>query len=556
MKSKKLVKLISIISAVGIIGSFSVSGASAAIVDDPFSVSSSFDEPEVQIAASKYSNLPSKYNSADLGYVTDIRDQKFEDCWAHAGIGTFESKLLKEGFNIGNMSVDWANVWATTKLNGTGWQRNYMSAGYANIFPGYLASWNGGILENDADPVDFSKDVYGDMAPANLARYGATSIRYLSKSDPDQIKKSIMDNGGVSTSYAYINSCSRKNLSYYMPESYSGNYEGHSVEIVGWDDDYPKRNFGEYKNIKPQNNGAWLARNSWGNYNSLGGYFWISYEDKYIFSVDFEPSFTVQDVVEITDDMQLKQNEDSGATYEFSYVITDDTTYINKFDFSDGYNVIDKVIFETKCLGAEYEIYYVPVENEVPDNDENLWIKLGSGQVDYTGYICADFDDFIAPEGEGAIGVRIDASNLNYGISSNDDAYAVSTIGVSEWLALSEDGSYIFINESKQGDCYIKYSDKTMELLDWYKTNLEDDLGATFVIKAVTKTDNSSYMLGDVNLDGQITIDDVTLVQKYLANLTDLSKQSQKNADVDKNEHINVDDATGIQKYMAGLYEW
>ena len=63
-------------------------------------------------------------------------------------------------------------------------------------------------------------------------------------------------------------------------------------------------------------------------------------------------------------------------------------------------------------------------------------------------------------------------------------------------------------------------------------------------------------MLGDVNLDGQITIDDVTLAQKYLANLIDLSEQSQKNADIDKNGQINIDDVTDIQKYMAGLFEW
>lgn len=556
MKSKKLVKLILIISAVGIIGSFSVSGASAAVVDGKFSALSSFDESKVQAAAVKYDNLPSKYSSADLGYVTDIRNQKYENCWAHAGIGAFESKLLREGFNIGNMSVDWANVWATMRLDGKGWQRSYRSAGYTNIFPGYLASWSGGILESDADPVDFSKDIYGDMAPVGLARYGATSIRYLSKSDPDQIKKSIMDNGGVSTSYAYTNRCCKNNVSYYMPESYLESYIGHSVEIVGWNDNYPKSRFGAYKNIRPQNNGAWLVRNSWGNYNTLGGYFWISYEDKYVFSETFEPSYTVQDVIEITDDIKLKQNEEYGATTDFSYVTNDDMTYINKFDFSNGYNVIDKVIFESICLGADYEIYYIPVENEVPDNDENLWIKLGSGQVDYQGYICADFEDFIAPESEGAIGVRIDASSLNEGISSDDDTYVNSSIGVCEWLNSSIDGKYIFINDSKHGDCYIKYDDETFELLDWYKTNLEDDLGATFVIKTVTKTDNSSYMLGDVNLDGQITIDDVTLVQKYIANLADLSKQSQINADVDKNEQINVDDATGIQKYMAGLYEW
>lgn len=556
MKKIKITKLIAVISAVGIISSFGAFGASAAVVDNALGVSSSFEKTDIKIAEIAESKLPSKYSSVDLGYVTGIKNQKYDDCWVYSGIGSFESKLLREGINIGDMSADWANVWATKKLNGKGWQRNYKSSGYSNIMPGYLTSWYGGILENDIAPVDFSKDVYGDMAPDNLTRYGVTSIRYLSKSEPDQIKQSIMDNGGVSTSYAHTVRCLKNNQSYFMPESYTNSYLGHSVEIVGWDDNYSRNNFGEYRNLKPDNDGAWLVRNSWGNYNSLGGYFWISYEDKYVFSSKYDPSYTIQNVMEITDDVKLKQNEIYGATYDFSYVLADEITYINKFDFSDEYNIIDKVIFETGCIGADYDIYYIPVENEVPQDDESKWIKLDSGKVDFRGYICADFDDFTAPEGYGAIGVKIDSGALNDGKTYDDESYIPNSVGVGEWT-WTADHVYVFINDSKHGDSFIKYDEESIELLDWYKNKLDDDIGGTFVIKVVTRKDNEEdYMLGDVNLDRQITIDDVTLAQKYLANLNDLSEQSQKNADIDKNGEINIDDVTDIQKYMAGLFEW
>lgn len=556
MKSVKISKFIAVFLVAGIVASFSAIGANAAIVDNALGVSSSYKETDVTIVTSTDSKLPSKYSSVDLGYVTAIKSQKYDDCWAYSGISAFESKLLREEINTGIMSADWANVWATRKLNGKGWQRNYKSSGYSNIMPGYLTSWYGGILENDIAPVDFSKDVYGDMAPDNLARYGATSIRYLSKSEPDQIKQSIMDNGGVSTSYAHTIKCLKNNQSYFMPESYASDYMGHSVEIVGWDDNYSKDNFGEYRNLKPNNDGAWFVRNSWGNYNSLGGYFWISYEDKYVFSSKYDPSYTIQNVMKITDNVKLKQNEIYGATYEFSYVLADEITYINKFDFSDEYNIIDKVIFESECIGADYDIYYIPVENEVPDNDESKWIKLESGKVDFKGYICADFDDFTVPDVDGAIGVQIDVSALNDGKTYDDPSYIPNSIGVCEWTRTT-DGVYVFINDSKHGDSFIKYDKKSVELLDWYKYAFDDDMGGTFVIKAVTrKNTEDDYMLGDVNLDGYITIDDVTLAQKYLANLSDLSEQSQKNADIDKNGQINIDDVTDIQKYMAGLYEW
>ena len=48
----------------------------------------------------------------------------------------------------------------------------------------------------------------------------------------------------------------------------------HSVLIVGWDDNYSASNFNS--KCRPSSDGAWLIRNSWGDCNSMGGYFWIS----------------------------------------------------------------------------------------------------------------------------------------------------------------------------------------------------------------------------------------------------------------------------------------
>lgn len=61
--------------------------------------------------------------------------------------------------------------------------------------------------------------------------------------------------------------------------------------------------------------------------------------------------------------------------------------------------------------------------------------------------------------------------------------------------------------------------------------------------------------LGDVNGDGIISIDDATLIQKYLANMLDFTTEQAAAADVDNNEDITIDDVTLIQKYLAGLAE-
>ena len=59
--------------------------------------------------------------------------------------------------------------------------------------------------------------------------------------------------------------------------------------------------------------------------------------------------------------------------------------------------------------------------------------------------------------------------------------------------------------------------------------------------------------IGDVNLNGEIQIDDVTHLQKNIAKITTLSKDARAAADCDGNGDINIKDATLIQMYLAGF---
>lgn len=61
------------------------------------------------------------------------------------------------------------------------------------------------------------------------------------------------------------------------------------------------------------------------------------------------------------------------------------------------------------------------------------------------------------------------------------------------------------------------------------------------------------FMLGDVNDDGKIDIDDVTLTQKYIVGLEKLTETQILAADTTKDGLINIDDVTTIQKYIANI---
>lgn len=60
---------------------------------------------------------------------------------------------------------------------------------------------------------------------------------------------------------------------------------------------------------------------------------------------------------------------------------------------------------------------------------------------------------------------------------------------------------------------------------------------------------------GDVNLDGKVTIADVTMLQKFLASLSTFNDLQKKAAEVSGDGNLSINDATSIQKYLAGLIE-
>ncbi|MBR1731309.1 MAG: dockerin type I repeat-containing protein, partial [Ruminococcus sp.] len=125
-------------------------------------------------------------------------------------------------------------------------------------------------------------------------------------------------------------------------------------------------------------------------------------------------------------------------------------------------------------------------------------------------------------------------------------------IGVCEWLMNEFSREMIFINSSKEGESFIEYGGQLTELKDYYLNKFEDEIGATFVIKAVTNKFVNTSIIGDVNLDETININDVTAIQLYLVGKNNnLISDQLRNADFNDDGKININDATAVQIRLA-----
>lgn len=131
------------------------------------------------------------------------------------------------------------NLWATTKSNGKGWQRNVTSDGYAFTALGYLCSWQGGIEQSDYDTL--AEKYTPDKDLSAFVNYGVTAIKYLDDCKQEEIKQEIMDNGSIYAAYSHSPYYENNDRTAYFCPQGSPKSTGHAIAIVGWDDNYSKK---------------------------------------------------------------------------------------------------------------------------------------------------------------------------------------------------------------------------------------------------------------------------------------------------------------------------
>lgn len=215
--------------------------------------------------------LPEKYDLRTYGYVTAVRDQgSIGDCWTFSTYGSLESTIKK----LSGEDYDFSEIHMAV-YNG---EVNPDDGGNNHIATAYLVSGKGPILEKEApypNPAVVSNiNVRADLKP----QYRVKDIIFLPSRenalDNTEIKNAIVTYGAVSSSYYDSGTYSKLNgqVSYYNKDIRTPN---HAITIVGWDDNFSKSNF----KVEPPGDGAFLVKNSWGQWWGDNGYFYISYYD-------------------------------------------------------------------------------------------------------------------------------------------------------------------------------------------------------------------------------------------------------------------------------------
>lgn len=379
--------------------------------------------------------LPSRFSSRDKGWTSPVKHQESHNyCIMFACLSALETYLLKN--NLGSYDFSERHMsWAMTPdSTGYGWQRviNDYNAKYEGSFgfaaAGFLASNLGPKLESDIPFIS----TLDDYKPSNMntapTQIDVTDIMYVDVSDMDTIKAAVSEYGAISTSYvSYSQYYSDSKEAYYMPDP-TTQLNLHEINVVGWDDNYSKENFGQYK---PTKNGAWLVKNSWGENFGDSGYCWISYEDAMLFKCNTTcPAYAIIGARK-QGNIKLYQHDEFGATNVFKVKTnsSDVPVFYNVYNFTADYDTLDSVRFFTSSIGAKYNIYYAPVNSEgIPTTNKSDMTKLASGVVEHSGYMSVPTNDYKIPLGLGSIALELQTAD-NVPVIGVDSDYSPSSFG-------------------------------------------------------------------------------------------------------------------------------
>ncbi|MCR1919560.1 lectin like domain-containing protein [Frisingicoccus caecimuris] len=381
---------------------------------------------EASLDAAQSEELPRRYDLRENRVLNTVENQgTFGTCWAFASTAALETSQTNG--EILDFSVDHMTM-------NSGFNIAPTEGGDYNMALAYLAAWKGPVLAAD--------DPYGDgITDTSLgAVRHLQEARMIEEKDLNKIKSMIMRYGGVESSLYMSIQNAWDSSEDYEPMTASYYYAGnerpnHDIVIVGWDDDYSRENF----NHMPENDGAFICRNSWGEDFGDAGYFYVSYEDS-----NLGTSNIVYTRLDKTDNYRMNYQSDMlGWVGTLGY--KEPSAWFANVYTAGQDEVLRAVSFYATGGQTTYDIYAVPEYYGAESLEHPVY--LGSGYCEDGGYYTVDIPEIvrlragsqfavmvrITTEGsERPIAIEFAASELTSGADLSDGEGYISYDG-SQW---------------------------------------------------------------------------------------------------------------------------
>lgn len=239
-------------------------------------------------------DIPSRF---DLRDVIDIKVENqggYGLCWAFASSNTVETNLALNNlgdFDASEMHINYLTSMEFADKMGLEYTsyRNLHDGGNFTIFyDEYSLLDNGPISEEFVPYEEVVEEDYESLLDYDAEVFIHETVRFPDITEEtdesvknqviNDIKSHIMTNGALYASICSYSLFETEDNAFLNEQNEINKYtRDHAITIIGWDDNYPKENFPEW--IRPEENGAYIALNSWGEEFGDNGVFYISYED-------------------------------------------------------------------------------------------------------------------------------------------------------------------------------------------------------------------------------------------------------------------------------------
>ena len=263
----------------------------------------------------------SRFNLAEELSLRVEHQQNTTECWAFSLLKSVETnKALQNGTREIEDFSERHMDYATSRnfldgINEAGFNRDVGNGGLLVVGLAYLTNGQGAVLEQDMPFKNEEKKISLSEIDKNVntivndyynfptvhkeyerdAKGNTVSVKYKKANGSlyteselealrNMIKEHLVENGAIASmtggNYAeYYNNSNVFNATAYNCNT-NTRIRDHAITIVGWDDNYPKENFGDGR--MPSTDGAYIVLNSYGETSFDGGYIYVSYEDFFI----------------------------------------------------------------------------------------------------------------------------------------------------------------------------------------------------------------------------------------------------------------------------------